>query len=66
MLRISVARNEGEIGILIRGHADYAPRGLDIVCAGVSAIIQAAVCGLREIAKEYPGYVSFEEHDDRL
>jgi uncharacterized protein YsxB (DUF464 family) len=30
------------------GHAGYAAQGEDIVCAGISAILQTAVLGLRE------------------
>ncbi|MBV9027549.1 MAG: ribosomal-processing cysteine protease Prp [Candidatus Eremiobacteraeota bacterium] len=36
--------------IAARGHADFAERGQDIVCAGVSAILQAARLGLEEHA----------------
>ncbi|HHV34534.1 MAG TPA: ribosomal-processing cysteine protease Prp [Syntrophomonadaceae bacterium] len=38
----------GELrGFLVRGHAGYAPAGEDIVCAGVSALVQTAAVGLR-------------------
>lgn len=32
------------------GHSGYAPSGSDIVCAAISAILQTAVLGLREVA----------------
>jgi len=35
----------------INGHANFAKRGENIVCAGVSAIAQTAVLGLAKIAK---------------
>jgi uncharacterized protein YsxB (DUF464 family) len=38
-------------GLCARGHADFADRGKDIVCAAVSAILQAAHLGLREHAR---------------
>jgi uncharacterized protein YsxB (DUF464 family) len=37
-------------GLLARGHADFADHGEDIVCAAVSAILQAAALGLAEHA----------------
>jgi len=33
----------------VKGHADYAEHGSDIVCAGVSALTQAAVLGLQQV-----------------
>ncbi len=47
--------NTGEIkGFLVRGHACYAPEGQDIICAGVSALVQAAIQGLRRFLTEPP------------
>lgn len=45
---VTVGRSEdGTITCLtVEGHADYAPRGRDIVCAAVSALAQTAVLGL--------------------
>jgi uncharacterized protein len=37
-------------GISARGHADFAAHGRDIVCAAVSAALQAARLGLEEYA----------------
>ncbi len=34
--------------LTLRGHADFAPRGQDIVCAAVSALIYALVAALEE------------------
>ncbi|SMB92830.1 hypothetical protein SAMN00808754_0719 [Thermanaeromonas toyohensis ToBE] len=42
------------IGFEITGHAGYAPRGQDIVCAAVSALAQAAVLGLEEFLSRKP------------
>nr|WP_221040378.1 ribosomal-processing cysteine protease Prp [Gelria sp. Kuro-4] len=38
----------GITGFSVAGHAGTAPKGRDIVCAGVSALTQAAVLGLEE------------------
>ncbi len=35
-------------GFEVRGHAGWAEAGRDIVCAGVSALVQTAVLGLEE------------------
>ena len=39
MVTVQVQRNKGNIvSISIKGHADSAPKGQDLVCAGVSSI----------------------------
>lgn len=39
MIQIKIVRkNESITGFVIEGHAQYAPRGQDIVCAAVSAL----------------------------
>lgn len=45
-IRIFVDANGNINGFKIDGHADVAPRGYDIVCAGVSALSQSALMGL--------------------
>lgn len=41
--------HDGNIsGFTVDGHAAYAPKGQDIVCAAVSVLAQAAVLGLTE------------------
>lgn len=39
----------GILGFRVQGHAGFGEYGKDIVCAGVSAITQTAVLGLREL-----------------
>lgn len=39
----------GIAGFALRGHAEVAPKGQDIVCAAVSALAQAALIGLEEV-----------------
>ncbi|NLG87357.1 MAG: ribosomal-processing cysteine protease Prp [Firmicutes bacterium] len=48
MITITLWRlSNGNIsGFVVDGHAAYAPKGQDIVCAAVSALAQAAVLGL--------------------
>lgn len=50
MIQIRVSRDEkGAIRHLsVRGHAQYADKGQDIVCAAISAIVQTAILGIGE------------------
>lgn len=52
MLEVTFYRDEDErlAGISARGHADFAEYGEDVVCAAVSAVLQAARLGLHEHA----------------
>jgi len=51
------------VGFEVQGHAGFGPYGQDIVCAGVSAVTQAALLGLQDILKDgvrfqmRPGYL---------
>ncbi|NLY92174.1 MAG: ribosomal-processing cysteine protease Prp [Firmicutes bacterium] len=38
------------VGFEAKGHTGYAPSGQDIVCAGISTLLQTAVLGLKELA----------------
>jgi uncharacterized protein YsxB (DUF464 family) len=56
MIKIQVFRNTaGEIaGFAVNGHANTAPHGQDIICAGVAALTQTAVLGLeRHLGREF-------------
>ncbi|MBP2644666.1 MAG: hypothetical protein H6Q75_106 [Firmicutes bacterium] len=48
MIKVKIYRNSsGTItGFSVNGHANTAPHGQDIVCAGVAALTQTAVLGL--------------------
>lgn len=49
MIKIDIYRNAQAItGFCVSGHADAAPHGQDIVCAGVSSLTQSAVLGVTE------------------
>ncbi len=52
MTNIKIFRNDGNITcVSCMGHSGYAERGEDIVCAGVSSLVQTAVLGLLMVAK---------------
>ena len=53
MLEVTFYRDDRDrvSGFLARGHADYEEHGKDIVCAAVSAVLQAARLGLSAHAK---------------
>lgn len=59
MLRAALLRNEASgslYGYVIQGHAGFGDYGTDIVCAGVSAIAQSALLGLRDMFGESFAY----------
>lgn len=41
-------------GILAEGHADYAPRGSDIVCAGVTALVEGFILSVENLTPNTP------------
>lgn len=53
MIKVQVRRaSDGTIARLeVNGHANYADYGEDIVCAGVSALVETALIGLRQVAQ---------------
>lgn len=51
MIKIEVFRKDGKIlSFEVNGHAGYAARGKDIVCAAVSVLAQTAAGAMQEIA----------------
>ena len=48
MIEITRTKN----GIKLRGHANYAPIGQDIVCAAVSVLIQTLVQSVQELTED--------------
>ncbi|CEO88311.1 ribosomal-processing cysteine protease Prp [Syntrophaceticus schinkii] len=56
MISATFFENEnGELrGFLVRGHAGYKAAGEDIVCAGVSALVQTAAAGLERFLSRAP------------
>ena len=55
-------------GFEVEGHAGYGEYGKDIVCAGVSAITQSCLLGLKEVLgddvryEKRPGYLRVNVH----
>jgi uncharacterized protein YsxB (DUF464 family) len=53
-------------GITIEGHAGYAPRGQDIVCAGISTLVQTLVQSFEDLCTDEityhlkPGWVEIK------
>lgn len=55
--------------VTLRGHAGYAPRGQDIVCAAASALIYALIAVLEERGQLCelvirPGFVTAAAHEE--
>lgn len=48
MITITLVRdnNKAITGFRVSGHANVAPHGQDIVCAGVSALVQSSIMGI--------------------
>lgn len=51
---IDVTVHEGKIEV--SGHAGYAPRGQDIVCAGVTVLTQTLAASLDGLTEDNPDY----------
>ncbi|MBR1421555.1 MAG: ribosomal-processing cysteine protease Prp [Selenomonadaceae bacterium] len=57
MINIKISLQKSKIvGFEISGHANTAPRGQDIVCAGVSSISQTALMGIGAYLKRDVDY----------
>ncbi len=58
MINVTVTKQVEVIkGITIEGHSNYASKGKDIVCAGVSAIGVGTVNAIYEITKKQPSTI---------
>ena len=55
MVSIVIADTGNGITVSAAGHADYAPRGQDIVCAGISAVLYGCLSCLLERADAQRG-----------
>lgn len=52
MIEISVGLLHGrKVRLLVIGHAGYADKGKDVVCAGISALVQALYFGFESVLK---------------
>lgn len=52
---IAITRYTG--GISVKGHANYAPHGQDIVCAAVSTLAQTLIASIEELTADEIQYV---------
>ena len=53
MTEISVGLKAGrKVAIVATGHTGFSERGSDVVCAGVSALVQALFYGFHEVLKQ--------------
>lgn len=50
MICIRMTEREDGVELSAHGHADYAPRGRDVVCAGVSALLYGFVAYLEGLS----------------
>ena len=50
MIWIRVTRRADGLELMAKGHAGYAPRGQDVVCAGVSALLYGFVAYLEGLS----------------
>ena len=58
MITVKIQENvDGKvIGYKIEGHSNLAPRGFDIVCAGISTLAQSTLYGLRDYLRHRVEY----------
>lgn len=61
MISVKVKANSGDLELSVKGHAEFAPHGQDIVCAAVSNTVLQCVHWLKALSESYPDYVKFEE-----
>ena len=61
MITVTVVREQGTVvGFTVSGHANRGAYGEDLVCAAVSAVVQTAILGIREVLNISAG-VSIQE-----
>ena len=58
MITVKIQENTNGmvIGYKIEGHSNIAPKGFDIVCAGVSTLAQSTLYGLRDYLRHRVEY----------
>lgn len=52
-----IAINRYTGGISVKGHANYAPHGQDIVCAAISTLAQTLIASIEELTADEIQYV---------
>lgn len=56
MIRVEYSGGNGRHRLTLKGHAEYGPRGGDIVCAGVSALVYAMLGSIEPMGGEIIRY----------
>lgn len=53
MIRINLYQDQNGMfqAFSVEGHAQHAPHGQDIICAGVSALVQGILIGLEDVVQ---------------
>ena len=64
MISVDVIFREDEVEVAAAGHAGYAPRGRDIVCAGVSALLYGCYDYLRCLTQRRHGARTVKSEQD--
>lgn len=59
MIKVQIIKEDDKVMLSVKGHAGYADKGEDIVCAGVSAII----FGLMNALDEKIAKIKVDEND---
>ena len=53
MIKVTIKYTQDSINeLIVEGHSYYAPKGSDIVCAGVSAIVVGGINAITSIVKD--------------
>ena len=60
MIKCTVRKEDGMTKIHLKGHAGYAVKGYDIVCAGVSALYQTLILTLPDVTETQVSYENGE------
>lgn len=65
MIRVRATITDDRMCIDVFGHAAFEEPGRDIVCAGVSMLMQTTLLGLEAAAQHYSTWISAEVNDQR-
>lgn len=65
MIMVFAGRRNGRCALHVAGHAGYAPHGQDIVCAGVSALVDCLAAALY-VFELKGAYADLQEGSARL
>jgi uncharacterized protein YsxB (DUF464 family) len=62
VIEVRYEKRSGHFRVEIDGHAETAPHGADIVCAGVSAVAQGLLVTIAAMALEHPNAIRMIEN----